>query len=176
MNRKVKYTKSVIKSSFFDLLSEKDFNNITVKELCEKADINRGTFYRHYLDIYDLLTQLENEISELSMHMFDFTDVGTNIEKIYYDVLTNIKNNLDLYQLIFLNPSSIKSFDQVLDSTYKVHMKKSMNINEMSEDMLSYTFDYMLFGSKQVISRWISSGCRETPKELANLLSSLSFK
>ena len=55
MDRRVKYTKKVIKDTFLSLLEKKNISNISVKELCEMADINRGTFYRYYIDIYDLL-------------------------------------------------------------------------------------------------------------------------
>ena len=51
MDRRVKYTKKVIKDTFLSLLEEKDITNISVKELCEVADVNRGTFYRYYEDI-----------------------------------------------------------------------------------------------------------------------------
>lgn len=52
----------MIKDAFLDLLSKKNVRHITVRELCEKAQINRATFYTHYMDIYDLKEQLENEL------------------------------------------------------------------------------------------------------------------
>ena len=58
-NRKVKYTKMVIRESLFKLLKTKQLNQITVKELCRLADINRGTFYSHYTDLFDLVEKLE---------------------------------------------------------------------------------------------------------------------
>ena len=64
MDRRVKYTKKIIKECFFDLLNEKEINKITVSELCTKADINRATFYRYYIDIYDLLEKIQEEFIE----------------------------------------------------------------------------------------------------------------
>ena len=61
-DQRVRLTKSMIKSAFLDLLSKKNVRHITVRELCEKAQINRATFYAHYMDIYDLKQQLENEL------------------------------------------------------------------------------------------------------------------
>ena len=58
-HRKVKYTKMVIKEALFELLAQKSLQQIRVKEICELADINRGTFYTHYADINDLVDQLE---------------------------------------------------------------------------------------------------------------------
>ena len=55
MDRRVKYTKSTIEDTFLNLLEKKDIGEITVTEICEKADINRATFYRYYIDIYELI-------------------------------------------------------------------------------------------------------------------------
>ena len=54
----------MIRESFLKLLAHKPVRRITVRELCESAGINRGTFYAHYLDVYDLLEQIENELLE----------------------------------------------------------------------------------------------------------------
>ena len=53
-DRRTQYSKRVIKESLFQLMQEKPINKITVKELCERADVNRSTFYAYYTDIYDL--------------------------------------------------------------------------------------------------------------------------
>lgn len=66
MDRRVKYTKKVIKDTFLSLLEKKNISNISVKELCEMADINRGTFYRYYIDIYDLLKKLKMNLLKKS--------------------------------------------------------------------------------------------------------------
>jgi AcrR family transcriptional regulator len=59
MDRRTKYTKKMIKDTLIDLLLEgKDITKVTVSEICEIADINRATFYRYYLDIFDLLDKM----------------------------------------------------------------------------------------------------------------------
>ena len=57
-DRRTKRTKLLLKNAFTELLSMKTLNEISVKELCELADINRGTFCLHYQDIYDLLASI----------------------------------------------------------------------------------------------------------------------
>ena len=54
-DRRVRRTKQLIKQSLIELMHEKPFKDITVKDITERADLNRGTFYLHYVDIYDLL-------------------------------------------------------------------------------------------------------------------------
>ena len=63
-NRKTRYTRRVIKESYYELLAEKPFDKITVKEICERADINKGSFYNHFENIYTLQAELENEAIE----------------------------------------------------------------------------------------------------------------
>ena len=52
----------LIRRAFTTLLRQKPIQSISVKELCELAEINRGTFYAHYTDIYDLRDQIEQEM------------------------------------------------------------------------------------------------------------------
>ena len=61
MDRRVQYTKKVIVDTFLNLLEEKDISKITVTEICKIADINRATFYRYYLDVYDLKDKIEDD-------------------------------------------------------------------------------------------------------------------
>lgn len=62
MDLRIEKTKKSIINTFIELRSKKELERITVKELCEKAQINKSTFYTHYHDIYDLSEQLENEL------------------------------------------------------------------------------------------------------------------
>ena len=59
---RVRYTQKVLKDSLLQLLEKKPINKITVKEVCELAELNRATFYAHYTDCPDLLESIENEM------------------------------------------------------------------------------------------------------------------
>ena len=61
-DRRTRYTQMVLKKSLIEWMEQKPLAKITIKELCERADINRCTFYAHYRDQYDLLQQIEDEI------------------------------------------------------------------------------------------------------------------
>ncbi len=64
MDIRIVKTKNCIINAFLDLRAKKAIEKITVKELCEKAMVNKSTFYAHYKDIYDLSESLENQIAE----------------------------------------------------------------------------------------------------------------
>ena len=59
---RVKYTKMVLKKALLELMQHKPVNKITVKEICEQAELNRATFYAHYSDCVDLLESIEEEL------------------------------------------------------------------------------------------------------------------
>lgn len=59
---RVQTTKKLLRDALLSLLREKPLRSITVKELCARAKLNRGTFYAHYADVYDLMTQIETEM------------------------------------------------------------------------------------------------------------------
>lgn len=76
-------TKNLIKESFVQLLEEKDFKYITIKDITTKATINRATFYAHYLDKYILLEELVIDCFEemLPIEILSATDLNEEIIK-----------------------------------------------------------------------------------------------
>lgn len=83
---RVRYTQRVIKEAFLTLLREKPVNKITVKEVCELAELNRATFYSHYSDCFALMKNIEQELLEAfwqSLRLIDGFDVTALIEAIY---------------------------------------------------------------------------------------------
>ena len=65
-DRRVRKTKKQLRSALTSLLLEKDISRVTVRDVADLADVNRGTFYAHYSDVYDLLHQLEDDLLTMS--------------------------------------------------------------------------------------------------------------
>ena len=91
MDRRVRKTKRQLRLALMQLMSEKSVKDISVRELAAIADINRGTFYIHYKDVYDLLTHLEdevrvgNEVNSCPCYPCDADTVGrTDIEALEF--------------------------------------------------------------------------------------------
>ena len=61
-DRRVRRTKKLLKQGLSELMKEKDFKDISVKDITDRMDLNRGTFYLHYNDIYDLLEKIEDDV------------------------------------------------------------------------------------------------------------------
>ena len=61
-DRRVRRTQKLLKDSLVTLMQEKEFKNISVKDITDRADLNRGTFYLHYTDTYHLLEDIEEDV------------------------------------------------------------------------------------------------------------------
>lgn len=176
-NRKVKYTKMVIRESLFELLETNPINQITVKSLCETADINRGTFYSHYADIYDLIEQLEGELIDKMTSAIQFESIGKQDQlQMFTDLCSHIKSNIDDYKIILLNPESSRCMDQILAETYKHHASTLMSINPLlSQNMIDYSFAFLSSGGNKVILKWIENDFEESPEEMAKLINAYTI-
>ncbi|MBZ0098941.1 MAG: TetR/AcrR family transcriptional regulator, partial [Taibaiella sp.] len=96
---RVRYTRMVIRDSLLKLLAEKPIQKITVKEICDLAEINRATFYTHYRDPYDLLEQIENELFENMAATVKTEQSDPN--NLTRKVFRVIEENADLCKVLF---------------------------------------------------------------------------
>lgn len=138
-DRRIRRTRTAIQSAFLKLIFEKDINKITIKELCERADINKSTFYLHYQDIYDLEEQFEEEISEKVCHIILEYEVGELIPKapeIWHRIL-----NLPLDEGMTLSALNDTSLKHIIDDigTHAIHAildKLASTLPQQSEERL----------------------------------------
>jgi AcrR family transcriptional regulator len=175
-HRKVKYTKMVIREALFELLETKPLKQITVKSLCELADINRGTFYSHYKDIYDLVEILERDLIEKMGSVIKYESIGKQDQlQMFTEVFTHIKTNVDDYKIILLNPESSHCLDEILTEVYKHHTSALISINPpIPQNMIDYTFALLSSGSTKVILKWIENDFEESPEEMARLINAFT--
>jgi AcrR family transcriptional regulator len=163
MDRRTAYTRMVIKDSLYELLGKKHLPQITVKELCELADINRATFYRNYQDIYDLFEKLEEQLTE---EAFKDNDIETD----RYRLLEIIYQNQPFYREFFDSHLESRSIRKTVEKMYdemKAILKKRGTYDEKTF-AISYQYNY--HGAVGVIREWLDGGCREKPRELGDIL------
>lgn len=180
-------TKEAIREALVALIEEKGFEAITVKDLTTRAKINRGTFYAHYQDKYDLMTKCEEEIMR---------NISMIIKQNFPNILATIESNTLHFQpfqiavLIFeyfnensgfmkavLGPKGDLSFQTRL----KEFMWRTIFENEASpfikgENLLvppNYLASYIASAHIGVVQQWLNSDTKETPEEMARILSTI---
>lgn len=142
-----------IKLAFIDLLQEKPFNKITVSEIAKKAYIDRQTFYLHYLDKYDLLAKIDQEIAEeFKKILGERLQAGPTLKKVelIYQRHANYfrENNLKIRSLLKIDTGDIcleRELRKVFISQYQKETGKQLT--QFQADILStlYIQTFTLF-------------------------------
>lgn len=163
-NRRVSMTKKILKDTFIEMLEEKDIQKIYVRELCERADINRSTFYKYYDSQYTLLTEMEEDL--LNQIEEKCNNKDSDLDGLI-TILTFLKNNKKVYKLLFNSTTDPLFAKKILNLPIilKSVSEKLSNTNEYK-----YKQTYILQGGYHVILEWLNNNCKETPKEIANIL------
>jgi AcrR family transcriptional regulator len=100
-DRRILYTKMVLRESLLELMREKPIGKITPTELCRRADINRNTFYAHYDSPESLLSSIEDELyAEINRSLTDSPADG-NVFLMLTKMLEAIRKNGDLCKVLF---------------------------------------------------------------------------
>lgn len=179
-DRRTRRTKTLLKNAYIQLLKEKKFTEISVKELCELADINRGTFYLHYNDIYDLKTQLEDDI----MHQLEELVLSH----------ASLKTNDDTYQLFLhlfqFTEANQPYFTAFLGSNGDISYFKRMQTifkdlylgllldgkTPANSTSLDYSYNFIASGFTGLIENWLSNSERPAPEEMAALVNRILYE
>lgn len=183
-DRRIRKTKTAIKRAFTELLKQKDLDKITVQDISNSADINRGTFYLHYEDKYMLLTDMENEcISEVwslsQFNKFEGSDpeaIANNfINNNLKSVLQHISDNMDFYHTILqLNRKS--RLEEKIYSLIKNNMQKYISIdNEIDGIPEMYFHSYVAGATISTIKYWVQDEDRISVEDLTEHIYKIIF-
>ncbi len=175
MDRRIKYTKTVIKDTFLSLLKEKEINKITVSEICKIADINRATFYRYYLDIYDLLNKIEDEFVE-EIKSASSSEDEYSVASFSKNLLEVFLENKDLVTILFNTMNNLYFLNDILDLVYqKCKEKWEKDLVNISSESIEYASVFIFNGALGVVNYWVKNGFTKSVDEIANIIEKLSY-
>lgn len=173
-NRSVRNTKRRLAASLMELLEHKPASDITVKELCELADVNRGTFYYHYTDIFHMIKSLQETFFTHFNKLIEPMNSSTLPEGDPNYILTMVFTFFDenaQWSHIMLGPNGDMAFLQRLKTVVD---EKCSNTWKAAGSLLS-PVEYELFNSFIIngyigmLETWLNTGRKQTPEEMANL-------
>ncbi|MCR5101508.1 MAG: TetR family transcriptional regulator C-terminal domain-containing protein [Butyrivibrio sp.] len=174
---RIRYTKMRIRSAFYELAKETEYEKITVTAVCNKAEINRATFYKHYLDIPDLIDKLQEEAIERLLNRLDTTTPST-MDDFLVDLLKQVKENVNSCDGIGLFTQATASnftskVSRIIYSRFSNIIKCDMpQIPDLNQDMI---FAYVAGGCAGIIDYWAKTGFKESEKNLAQKLRLMSY-
>lgn len=132
MDRRTRYTRQVIRDTLLELMREKGFVRATVTELCQRAELNRGTFYLHYLDLNDVLEDILTELMQETTCALDHV-LCPGRSCTTYPFCDKIRSSAQ-YQVLFLDDSVTETLLRKISDLYK----ESYVTYLMSHSLLTY--------------------------------------
>lgn len=175
LDRRQRYTQTVIKQTLLELMADRPIDKITVSELCAKADINRGTFYLHYSDIYTLLSTVENEIT---------TDIDRAIRHMtttnQLDLLVGICRYIEsngLFARAYFSDHGNKLFIRKIMLMAKDYFFTEYRSHHLSEDLveLEYLYSFFVQGVLGILHRWTNSNFQSPAEHIAKIINQLDY-
>ena len=172
-DRRVRRTKKLLTQALTQLLQEKQINEITVKELTDLADMNRGTFYLYYKDMFDMLEKIEDGLFEaldaiISLHEHD--DVSQQTKPILLDLFRFIEDNQEMCRVL-LSPHGDMNFLHRLNEVVREKCLKAWPDirKEKGEADFDYHYSFVVFGCAGIIRAWVNRNCPESAEIMAEM-------
>ena len=160
-NKRRKESQNKIERIFLQLIQRKNISEISVSTICEKAGLNRSTFYANYIDIYDLVEKVKLRMAD-EFAEFQYAHNSKHNFEGYINMFKNIKENQIFYRTYFkleaISKTPATFFDKTLAEKY------------YNNKYIDYHIEFFRAGLNAIITKWLNSGCKETPEEMAKII------
>ena len=179
MDRRVIRTKKAIRNAFAQLLSVKELDDITVKDIAELADINRKTFYSYYSGVHMILEETENEIVEdFEAAIRDLPpDKLVREPYLLFSRLSAIINaDIDFYEPLMKVDRSSRLIAKVSEMLKQKLRESYAAFSRVGEETFNIMVDFTFSGLFSVYQSWFNSERRQSIEEISRTLSTLCFE
>jgi len=174
-NRKIQYTRMVLADSLIELMRTKSFEKITIRELCELANVNRSTFYLHYEDIYALLHSIEADtltwtqafIQELNVSRMEGEDSTVrSLERLFECFVENSK----YLQVLMSEQGDLGFQKRIFSAAYRMCDLSSERGAFAAPSSENLRFIFIVTGGIGIIQHWLKNGLKESPLQIAKVI------
>lgn len=167
-DRRVRYTKQAIRDGFLSLIAQKPIEKITVTEICRAADINRGTFYAHYSDPYELKRNLENELTEAMEQRV--RELGTP-RMTALQMMRLLKENQELCR-VFAGPyGDNDALLKIIANQADEYITNELEtIGKLSDTMRECVKALLVSSISTVVKYWFDTDMQASPERVAYVL------
>ena len=185
VDRRVRRTKLAIRTALVALIEEQGFEAVSVSDIASRANINRGTFYLHYQDKFELLEKtVDGVIADLeqifwrakSLSFADFIRTDQPVP-ITVEIFEYIKANEALMRVVFGLAEGVAfqtKLRAMVENTIKLGFLAGLQIEHFRVPR-EYLLSYLLHAHLGVAQTWLNTGCKEPPREMARILSRLTL-
>ena len=173
---RVRYTKMVVKESLMELLRVKPVAKVTVTEICERAGINRATFYAHYSDPTDLLHSIETELIEGITERVApaLSATGAGLREALIGIFDYVQANAETCRVLLSDSGDTGFQSQIVRVVEEQYVEYYRASSPGAAADAEYVYTYIALGSVGVIRKWLQEGTVKPCEEIADLIIKLS--
>lgn len=154
-DKRVRRTKKLLRQALAELMREKEFKNITVSDVVRRADINRGTFYVYYRDVYDLREKVENELVDALRGTIEgaLSEVmaHASMRPVIEQAVRYLEENYDL-AFVLLRDSGVGSFE---DKLMQLMEECSQQLMPPQSDADRFSIWFVAAGCIGLLKKWM---------------------
>lgn len=173
IDRRVVRTKQQIRQALVELLAEKGEGAIAVRELAQRANINRGTFYIHYKDVHDLVGQLMEEAIEKLVSVCKRHPPAQTPRESYpflTDLFQTLQSDAPLFLLLLGSSGSNAYSDRLCVAIQENFLDGLLSVfYSVDPKQRQVASEFIVAGCLHVALRWLENGTKESPDEMAYL-------
>ena len=176
-------TAKKMNEALIKILDEKPFEYITISEICEKAGVNRSTFYLHYENTIDLLSETSDHLidSFLSYFTVETSNISTNYKncelselnyisgKYLHPYLTYMKENKHFF-LTAMNHTQSFRFEETYKKMYEYIFNPILDRFHYPIDDRKYVMAFYLNGINAIVVEWLKEGCKKSIEEMEQVI------
>lgn len=161
-DRRIKRTRRLLKQGLAELMQKKEFKDITVRDITDRMDLNRGTFYLHYTDTYDLLQRLESDVLEDVQAMIDEHSPeadSSSLAPVFEPILDYVVENRDICYALFINNATSNFMEKVQTLIYENGVSiLHKRFSSVPDDKLEYLMSFITYGLLGLVKQWFGGG------------------
>lgn len=184
LDRRQAKTKQALRSALIELIEEKGLDGLTVTDITNRADVNRGTFYLHYRDAPDMLQQVKEEVFDSViklLHQIDIIELMGYAEKdeAYPKsivIFEEFQRNKDFFKVMF-GPKGDPSYGLRIMEVMREHFASRLAFwQPKDENMLvprEFLIAYITSANLGIVTHWITTGMRQSPAEVGLIMTRL---
>ena len=173
---RVRYSKMVLREALLKILQTKHIDKVTVKELCQEANVNRGTFYQHYVAPNDLLMEIERQFIDENMAYFSpYMNEGYEASQLS-GMFACILKNKEMCRIIMGNNGNPRFLERLQEMVREGVVEGwCKEYPDYTRSDLNHVFNFIFSGSMRMILDWIEDDQGMSTADLASRLDRLAY-
>lgn len=169
-SRRWRETELKLEQVTLELMKTSDLEHITVRAICERAHVNRSTFYDHFLDVYDLFDKMETELRRGILERYDPSTAEAFSISSFLPMFRHIREHQYFYKIVLQTRNSFpikEGFDRLLNDVLRPACAR---VGITDENEIMYYLVFFQSGFTICLRRWVDGGCQESEEELAKII------